>query len=176
MIVIDIETSGLLPEKHSLLSIGAVHYETGQEFYGECRKELGKQLDPVALGVNGFTEDQCYDADKPSPIMLVGRFVAWAQSLGQTEGIVLAGQQVGSFDIPFLWQYAYGKLVFERVFSRRSVDLHSVAYAATGKSLGLDDILRACGLRPEPKPHHALTGAKLERDAFRVLLPKLMLT
>lgn len=172
MTVIDIESSGLLPSKHALLSIGAFHYETGAEFYAECRAHYGAILDPVALAVNGFTVEQADDPIKPSAERIVADFTEWAKGFGQTEGIVLAGQQVGSFDIPFLSEYAGGKIAFERVFSRRSVDLHSVAYARFGKSLSLDGILQAVGLAPEPKPHNALTGARLEAAAFRVLLAK----
>lgn len=57
-------------------------------------------------------------------------------------------------------------------FGHRSVDLHSVAFAKLGKSLSLDGILQAVGLQPEPKPHNALTGARLERDAFKLLLAR----
>ncbi len=170
MIILDIETSGLLPDEHALLSLGAVDYDSGAEFYDECQAHVGHTLDPIALGVNGFTEAQCRDATKQTPDQLVAAFTAWAQSLGAPTGVIIGGQQVGSFDVPFLHEAAGGKVAFEKVFSRRMVDLHSVAYAKLGKSLSLDGILQAVGLAPEPKPHNALTGARLERDAFKLLL------
>lgn len=166
MIVVDVETGGLDPLINPLLSIGAVDYETGDEFYIECGANPRQDCDDAALAINGFTSEQAFSPSKPSGQEAYARFVEWARGRSN----VLAGQQVGSFDIPFLHVYAGGKTAFEKVFSRRSIDLHSVAYARFGDSMSLDGILKACGLAPEPKPHNALTGARLERDAFKVLL------
>lgn len=169
MIVVDVETGGLIAGTNPLLSIGAVDYQTGDEFYGECRRNTlvgGRVLDDMALAVNGFTIKQTDDPGKPNQIELYQLFVQWAASRSN----LLAGQQVGSFDIPFLHVAAGSKAAFETVFSRRSVDLHSIAFAQHGQSFSLDGILKAVGLEPEPKPHNALTGARLERDAFKRLL------
>lgn len=165
-IVLDVETGGLEPSENPLLSIGAVDYATGDEFYIECEASYGLKCHPAALAVNGFTIEQAYDRSKATGTEAYALFVQWARGRSN----VLAGQQVGSFDIPFLHRYAGGKVEFEKTFSRRAVDLHSVAFARFGESLSLDGILKACGLAPEPKPHNALTGARLERDAFKVLL------
>lgn len=37
-------------------------------------------------------------------------------------------------------------------------------------SLSMDSVLGLAGLEPEPKPHNALTGAKLEAEAIRRIL------
>ncbi len=171
MIILDIETTGLSSTKHSMVSLGAVDYNTGDEFYGECRVYPRRVIDSFALGVNGFTEAQCLDETKEMPDALYLRFLGWA--MGRDP--LIGGQQVGSFDIPFLKDVhaqcvAAGSGTPAWSFGHRSVDLHSVAYAKLGKSLSLDGILQAVGLSPEPKPHNALTGARLERDAFKKLL------
>lgn len=178
MIILDIETGGLDPNRHALLSIGAVDYETGDEFYGECRAYKnypGHQddlIDDFALGVNGFTREQCHDSSKDFPHALYMRFLHWAV-IAKKRDLLIAGQQVGAFDIPFLKKIASDPqqaIVPTWPFGYRSVDLHSVAFAKLGKSLSLDGILQAVGLQPEPKPHNALNGARLERDAFKRLL------
>ncbi len=172
MIIIDIETSGLNPAKHSMLSLGAVDYDTGEEFYGECRAHYGRELDPAALAVNGFTVEQCTDSTKQLPYALYMGFLRWAIIDTKREPL-LAAQQVGAFDIPFIKAIANDRdlgIVPTWPFGHRSVDLHSVAYAKLGRSLSLDGILGALGLTSEPKPHNALTGARLECDAFRLLL------
>jgi len=178
MIIIDVETGGLDPNKHALLSIGAVDYETGDEFYGECRAYQGyvahqdDLIDDFALGINGFTREQCNDVTKQWPHSLYMEFLHWA-AIAKKRDLLLAGQQVGAFDIPFLKKIAsdsHQGIVPTWPFGYRSVDLHSVAFARLGKSLSLDGILTAVGLKPEPKPHNALTGARLERDAFKLLL------
>jgi DNA polymerase-3 subunit epsilon len=172
MIILDIETTGLDPLKHCMVSLGAVDSVTGDEFYGECRVYPGRVIDPFALGVNGFTEAQCLDETKDLPHALYMRFLQWAV-IDTKRDPLIGGQQVGSFDIPFLKAIASDRdqgIVPTWPFGHRSVDLHSVAYAKLGKSLSLDGILQAVGLAPEPKPHNALTGARLERDAFKLLL------
>ncbi len=180
MIILDIETGGLDPNKHALLSIGAVDYETGEEFYGECRAYkdypgfADDLIDDFALGVNGFTREQCHDVTKQWPHSLYMQFLYWA-AIQKKRDLFLAGQQVGAFDIPFLKKVASDArhgIVPVWPFGYRSVDLHSVAFAKLGKSLSLDGILQAVGLEPEPKPHNALTGARLEREAFKRLLAK----
>lgn len=174
MIILDIETSGLDPFKHSLLSIGAVDYNSGEEFYGECAAAWPREVDDFALGVNGFTAAQVRDNTKITDAELYIDFCGWVKTGRATErDCLVGGQQVGAFDLKFLQEIHNrigGVLAGKWPFGYRSVDLHSVAYAKFGASLSLDDILRRVGLDPEPKPHNALTGAKLERDAFKKLL------
>lgn len=178
MIIIDVETGGLDPHKHALLSIGAVDYETGDEFYGECRTykdypgHEDDLIDDFALKVNGFTLDQCHDVTKQWPHSLYMQFLHWA-AIEKKRDLLIGGQQVGSFDILFLKRFANDSghgIVPVWPFGHRSVDLHSSAYTILGKSLSLDGILTAVGLSAEPRPHNALTGARLERDAFKRLL------
>jgi len=165
-LVVDIETTGLSPIKHSMVSLGAVDYTTGEEFYGECRISNNAIIDDFALGVNGFTRAQCLDDAKQTPLDLYRQFLKWCEG----RDALIGGQQVGSFDILFLKELHTSISDIKWPFGHRSVDLHSVAYGKLGKSLSLDGVLQAVGLKPEPKPHNALTGARLERDAFKILL------
>lgn len=173
MIIIDIETTELDPYKHSMVSLGAVDYDTGDEFYGECRITGGRIIDPFALDVNGYTEAQCLDITKELPYEMYRRFLDWA--LIAKRDLLIGGQQVGAFDLLFLKDVHASLAAHDPKaplwpFGHRSVDLHSVAFAKLRKSLSLDGILQAVGLSSEPKPHNALTGARLERDAFKLLL------
>lgn len=184
MIIIDIETGGLDPLKHALLSIGAVDHTTGETFYIECRAGSNSELDDAALAINGFTREQALDPSKPFRDVAYVRFLDWCKG----RAALVGGQQVGAFDLRFLrcihdgaegcvkrnntayvhWEGI--KDIGGWPFGHRSVDLHSVAYAKLGQSLSLDGILKAVGLAPEPKPHNALTGALLEHEAFKLLL------
>jgi DNA polymerase III epsilon subunit-like protein len=66
-------------------------------------------------------------------------------------------------------------------FNHRVIDTHSVAYAEhlrrdkiiphkyekpTESALNLDKILQSVGIPEEPRPHNALTGAKVSAEAF----------
>ena len=172
MIIIDIETSGLDERENCMLSLGAVEFETGQEFYGECKTYTDSIISEQALAVNGFTYAQANDPTKRVPHELILDFCRWAVEL--KHGQLLAGQQVGSFDIRFVkWIFDHNYLSSVGIkwpFGYRSLDLHSVAYAKWRESLSLDGILVKLGLAPEVKPHNALTGAKLEAEALKRLL------
>ena len=58
MIVVDIETSGTSPYKHSILSIGAVDFSNPErQFYQECQIEKDKEYTEEALNVNGVKKE-----------------------------------------------------------------------------------------------------------------------
>lgn len=166
MIVLDIETSGVSAIKNSMLSLGAVKYDTGEEFYAECRITAGRVVEPIALEINGFTLEEIQADGKASDVDIYERFKHWAAG-----DKLLAGHNVGHFDIIFLEEIherLYGANV-KFPFSYRTVDLHSIAYARFGESLTHEQICLKLGLMPEPKPHNALQGARSERAAFQML-------
>jgi DNA polymerase III epsilon subunit-like protein len=167
MIIVDVETTGLDPLKHSIISIGAVDFEKGDEFYVECCAIPGREIDDAALAINGFTREMCLDTSKKSAVEAYKEFFWWTTD---NRSVMLAGQQVGSFDAKFLQHMHQLAGLGNWPFGHRTLDLHSVAYAKYRKSLNLDGILAEVGLEPEPKPHNALTGAKLEYLAFKILL------
>lgn len=179
MIVVDVETTGLDPSRHSIVSIGAVSYENPDcTFYTECRPWTGTEIDDRALQVNGFTRAQLLDVGRPLAIAAIRRFDAWARS--SPLSMVLANHNV-AFDVGFL-QMAYDRANLEWPFGYKTVDVHAVAYAAMlacganvplkadrTSDLSLDGILTWLGLDPEPKPHHALNGARCAATALRRL-------
>jgi len=165
IIVTDVETTGLVPDENVIVSIGAKDYETGDEFYGECRIYDDSVVSDFALAVNGFTREQITDPSKPLPHELYLKFLSWATLYPNP---IIAGQQVGSFDIKFL--EALNRTAKQKwIFGYRSIDLHSIAFAKYRESLSLDGVLTKVGLSPEVKPHNALTGAKLEAEALKRL-------
>lgn len=166
MIVVDIETTGLNPKKNQMVSIGAVDYETGETFYGECRIYKNDEINTQALEVNGFTEKDVRDNSKLTSKKLYEQFVDWSSKRSK----MLAGCVV-DFDISFL------KSIHERTqgdrefpFYYRSIDLHSVAYGKFGKSMGLKSICETVGVEPEPDVHNALNGAMKAYECLKIML------
>jgi DNA polymerase III epsilon subunit-like protein len=167
MIVLDIETSGLSPQINGMLSLGAVDFATGEEFYGECSLSKHNLCDPVAMQINGFKVEDVRPGMKQPPEDLYWSFVKWTHHLEGDR--ILAGHNIGHFDILFL-EHIHNSIWFPKwSFGYRTVDLHSVAYSVLHKSLSHSDICRALGLEPEPKPHNALAGARSERAALMAL-------
>lgn len=184
MIIVDVETTGLEPEKNAIVSVGAVNFDYPNiMFYEECRLRKGAEINPIALEINGFTEEEVRDPNKKSLKELIKLFNIWADNV---EDKTLAGENP-HLDLDFLKHSAklYGA---PWPFGYRIVDLHSISFIhhlgsglkplEKGKTnLSLDETLKYVGLKTEPKPHHALTGAKLETEAFsRILCGKNLLS
>lgn len=161
-IVIDIETSGVIPGKHQILSIGAICSKTGERFYEECRIYKWNKIEQSALKVNGFTELECRDETKPTPKQIYNKFKKWC--LGRSN--ILAGHNIGSFDVQFLKMMEKGEWMFKYHY----IDLHSMAFCRFGESLSHKNIAIKLGLDPEPTPHNALGGAISEYNCIIKLL------
>lgn len=138
MIIIDIETTGQDPAKNALLGIGAVDFcNPENQFYQECKIWDGAEIEQTSLDVN------------MNPY----------------------------FDREFIKEAAKrNRMILP--FSYRLVDLHTICYSHllqrgltpkfddSGSKMNTDKILAFVGLPAEPKPHNALTGAKIEAEAI----------
>ncbi|MBI5065216.1 3'-5' exonuclease [Candidatus Woesearchaeota archaeon] len=174
MIVVDVETTGLSPEKNSIVSIGAVDFANPEnQFYGECQVWDGAEIDDFALKVNGFTEEQVKDLSKKSLNDLVSEFLIWTEKFADK---TIAGENP-SFDTGFLEDSAK-RYDLNWPFGYRIVDLHTLSYSnylsrelqpqikKNKSDLSLNKTLVYVGLPEEPNPHNALIGAKMEAEAF----------
>jgi DNA polymerase III epsilon subunit-like protein len=177
--VIDLEFSGLEPEKHSIISLGAVDfYNPARTLYLECRLRPGAAFDEDAYLVHGLSKE--YLEKQPlSEQQLVLQFLAW---VSQSPSKVWMGQSLWK-DVEF-FSKACERYSFDWPFGHRFVDLHSVCVAhhfAAGKNpphkngltdLGLDKVAEYCGIpaRNPRAPHNALSDAKLTADCFSRLL------
>lgn len=183
MIVLDIETSSTDPYKGSILSIWAVELENPKNtFYGESRVENNAEVQDWALEVNGFTRKQIADPEKQSVHELLVKFIAWYETI---EERTVWGHNVGYFDLRFIevacTRYNLGTFGLTNG-NYRSIDLHTLGYSEFIRrgmdiptknglsSLSMDSVLALAGLYPEPKPHNALNGARLEAEAIGRIL------
>lgn len=180
MIIIDIEGSGVVYHKHSIVSVGAIDFEKPErQFYGECRIWDGAHIMDGALEVNGFTKAEITDPKKMTEAELITQFIEWSQESGDR---TLVGQNV-SYDRDMLKAAAErAKLSWDMAY--RTVDTHSLCWMHIIKAgnqppidpqhrrsaLDLDAILNYCGIPEEPKPHNALTGAKSHAEVTSRLL------
>ncbi len=174
MIIVDVESSGVDSEKCSLVSVGAVDFDTPERrFYEECRVWDGAHIDKEALEVNGFSKEEITDLNKQTDRELLEKFLKWSETVGEW---TIAGQNP-SFDRDFLRATAY-RYHINWPLAHRTVDLHSVAFAhmvwrgieppsAKNRSaLNLDAIMKYSGLLEERGKHNALEDALLEAECL----------
>lgn len=179
MIVLDIEASGVDPKIYSIVSLGALILEEPErQIYEECRIWDGAHVDPEALAVNGFSEEEIRDSKKQTEAELIQKFTQWA--VDGAEDRTFAGQNV-SFDRDYVLEASH-RAGIEYSFSFRTIDTHTLAYmhmvlhgltppiAKNHSALNLDAILNYCGIPSEPQPHNALTGALSHAEVISRLL------
>lgn len=186
MLVIDGEFSGINYDKHSIVSWGAIDFDSpSNQFYAECRVWDGAHIDPDGLAVNGFSEAEVTDPNKMTEAELVRNFTAWSETIYDR---TLAGQNV-SADRDML-KAATHRAGFDWNFAYRTIDTHTLCWMHMVKrgfvppvdeerhrsALNLDAVLNYCGIPAEPEPHNALTGAKCHAEVIsRLLYDKVLL-
>lgn len=178
MIVIDVEATGVDPNKHSIVSIGAIEFENPEnQFYVECRPWEGADISDEAMEVNGFTVEQIYSFKKSLKEGLQ-EFSEWASRL---EDHTFAGQNVGVFDFHFLMS-SFHRYHLNWNFPHRTIDTHTLAYMHMVKrgitppikkkrtAINSEMVQEYTGTPEEPTPHNALNGAKVAAEAISRLL------
>jgi DNA polymerase III epsilon subunit-like protein len=178
MIVLDIETTGLDPKRHSIIEVGAMEFDDPQNVFNEkCRIWPGAEIDQGALEINGFSIHEITAPAIQSQRELLTKFNDWISSIADK---TIAGQNV-DFDIGFLNE-SCKRLDLSCNVGKRKVDLHSLVYAhllgrkikpplKDGSSgLSSDLIMNYVGIPAEPRPHKALNGARYETEALSRLI------
>jgi len=181
MIAVDVEASGIGPETHSVVAVGAIDLNNpGRIFYEECRVWDGAHINEEALRVIGMTEAQLKDPSKQSEADLIHKFIEWGMA---AEDRTFAGQNV-SFDRDILQAAAKRAGHTEWNFAHRTIDTHTLAWMHMVKrgltppidpehkrsALNLEAVCRYCGIPEEPQPHNALSGAKVHAEIIARLL------
>ena len=168
MIVVDVGTGGINPEKNPLLSIGAVDYENfNHTFYGVCKPYGNYVISEVAMKINGIDIDSI-PSNQTMP-KLLGDFCNY---LNETSTFKILAGHNPRFDYDFL-NYNSMLVNIRLPFDFRTIDLHTLAFAKFGKTnkwLSANKIYELLKMPKEPDPHNALTGAKMEAEAFKRLL------
>jgi DNA polymerase III epsilon subunit-like protein len=179
MLVVDCEMSGLDPQKNSLVSIGAIDFDTpSRQLYEECRVWEGAHIEDEALAVCGFSREQVLDPAKQSEAEAVHKFIQFAGGMSDT---TIAGQNVFT-DTYFLKAAAARAGHTAWPFAHRILDIHSICWThmvtrgvappvdpiKKHSALNLDAVLQYCGIPEEP--NNALTGAKCNAEVISRLL------
>ncbi len=190
MIVLDIETSGVYPEKHGIWQIGALDlYNPVNTFIEESRIDNEDLVAEQALKVIGKTESYLRDSNKQSQRKLLENFFKWTETVNMKNALC----QNPQFDLGFI-TYKARKYGLNYPLHHRAFDLHSIAQARYQQlygdlliknnysDMGLTNILKFCGLEDkrikmkegeveqEGTPHNGLEDAKLTAECFSRLI------
>ena len=158
---IDVETTGLNPNRHSLIEIGAKF--RGEFFYQKCPHDDALEIDPKAIKINGYDPDATDRKGwKLGQNELLEDFLNWYYEMGGHDNVKLCGCNVG-FDSRFLninlTRYDFGI----DHWSFRLLDLHQFAYFFSlrwKEKISAGKVYQRLGIPKEGIPHTAINGVK----------------
>lgn len=171
VVIVDIETSGLNPELHSVLEIAAVPLDssvTGGVFFTPALDvDWLTGADPEALSVNRYFERRLWEteyseADTRASLLDLGNLL---------DGAIVAGSNP-LFDVGFLRDlYDAYDLSFPLIH-HRLFDLAPYAAGALGLGADLPSLARVCELLEvtNPDPHTALGDARATAYCINTLM------
>lgn len=174
IVLTDIETTGLDPERNEIIEIGAVIFDSATL---EVLEEFEIKVKPLytsnsffleqAKMLNGYSEKEWEDA---YPI-----YQALSVFSYKTKDCVFMSQNV-TFDWSFL-QERFKNDNIEHSLHYHHLDLSSMVFAKylqfftdSPDNLSLKNLCKIVGVEPEPEIHRALTGAKTAFEVYKKLV------
>ena len=169
-ISVDIEASGPVPSRYSMVSIGACLVDDPDvTFYAELKPD-NPDFEPSAMAIHGLTFEHL-EAEGADPQDAMNAFAAWITA----EVPAIAYPVFVGFNAPFDWMFVshyFHRYVGSNPFGHAALDikayfmgLHSIDWSATGLSLiqahyGMNGALT----------HHALDDAQVQARLFKAML------
>lgn len=178
-ISIDIETTGLNPEKNGMVSVGAVSFVDDWSFCAECYLRDDVEIDPKALEVNGEDEEMLLsrtDLFYPSEYEALIELIDYCKI---ENTFVIIGKNP-KFDRDFLlaiW-VRNGHSAREFPFTYRVINWADMAIPLMlqddllipANGISSDQFSEYLGVEEEPKPHTALNGARQNKKCVLAIL------
>lgn len=164
LLITDFETSGLDPDKHCILEIGAILCSTTLEIERKFEIKLkpfkGAEMDPEALNVNGYTKKRWKDALPFEE----GFYKFW--KLTEADMIFTAK------NVPFDYSFYEAGIKHCKLKNRlhcNRMDIMSMAFPFLPSNMehfGMRTISRTLKVKEEPEVHTAMNGAL---NAYKIL-------
>lgn len=166
---VDVEASGPIPGKYSLLSIGAcVAFEPTKQF--TCYlKPISDEFIPAAMEVTGLSLEQLRkDGLDPADAMV--QFKNWINSIANDDETVVFVGFNASFDWSFI-NYYFHRYVGDNPFGIAALDIKSMYFGmspVSWKSTRSSEIAKV--VKPETSgDHDALHDAQYQAELFRLI-------
>lgn len=173
-ISVDIEAAGTFTPDYSLLSIGAVEIESGDEFYIELKPASPLQ-NPDSMKVVGVPFSH-FEKEGTEPAAAMEAFEKWllARRRSVDDELLLV-----AFNAPFDWQfvnYYFLKYLGRCPFGYTALDAKAFWFGirSTQKEATWDDTKKSRLPKriqsQQPHTHNALDDAREQADVFRNML------
>ena len=170
-ISVDLEASGPVPGKYSMLSVGACLVEDpNKDFYCEI-KPISQEYVGEALKISGLSLEKLA-AEGENPVRAMERLSEWTASVSEGREPVFVGFNA-SFDWSFVNYYMH-VFVGRNIFGIGALDIKAYYMGKAGvrwrdtKSSKLPQHLTSA--RTMPEKHNALSDAKYQAEVFRRLI------
>jgi len=173
---IDLETSGLDPEKHGVVQIAGIidiDGEVKETFDIKTQLFQGQLVSREALGITGLTLEQIRQYQDPQSAYrhLYTTLDKYVDRYDKADKFYMVGQNP-QFDYQFLDkffrnagdQYLYGYIFYQRIDLIAISALFQVAGMLKVKNLKLETVAKAHGI--EYKKHDALADITTTREIF----------
>lgn len=175
--IIDVETTGLDPQFHEVIDIGAIYTTLDGEvlgrFFVRIHPDHPERAGEVARSINGYEEARWDALEALAPDAAVAALAAFHDQHATDRRFILT-----AYNAPF------DRNFIEALFKRHDqalsdwytyfvLDLPSMAYGLGVDALVNGDVAEAFGLPPEtddPLKHTGLTGAEWNLGLYRAML------
>ncbi len=172
---VDIEASGPIPGKYSMLSIGACITSNPSKTFSCYLKPISNEFIPEAMEVTGLSLEKLVN-EGLDPVDAMCRFKLWVDSLKMSENdnVVFVGFNA-SFDWGFI-NYYFHEFTGFNPFGIAALDIKSM-YFGTGKhnwkSTRSSEIAKVVNPKNTGN-HNALTDAIYQAELFELIREKII--
>jgi hypothetical protein len=104
-IVVDVESDGPLPGKHSMVCFGAVLVDDALDktFYGQT-EPISEIYEPAALAISGFSREEHEDFDDPQEVF--DKFEEWLKTTSKGRPVLISDNN--GYDAAWINYYFHG--------------------------------------------------------------------
>lgn len=171
---VDIEASGPIPGKYSMLSIGACVASNPTKQFSCFLKPISQDFVPAALEVTGLSLEKLNE-EGLEPGEAMAQFKTWVESLVDADQRVVFVGFNASFDWSFV-NYYFHLFLGENPFGIAALDIKSMYFGASEcawKSTRSSEIEKV--VNPESSGNHdALDDAVYQAELFNLIREKLV--
>ncbi|MGF1579617.1 MAG: exonuclease domain-containing protein [Gemmataceae bacterium] len=179
MAIVDVETTGLNPEYHEMIDIGAIYVDlNGKElgrFYTKIMPPHPERISQGARAVNGFDVNIWKNKGAITEAIAVKKFLAFHRKHAKGKVVLFTAFNVW-FDQAFLTELlARNKASWRDCYYYQVLDIPSMAWGAGYKQLRGAALSKALQVEDEthvPLEHTGITGAEFNLRLIRALFRK----